>query len=597
MIIQSRKYTLVDFVKIPLNISPLWTILIIINRIINALWPSVQVLVTAKFIDTATGIFNKTVAYDQIFLPLFLIMGIIAYQYLTWSVMSIVNLKLQIRLTESFKNAIVEKRSKLQYRYIENNDTWDLINRACGDPVGRVSSGLDQILGAADLIIRVVSVLLIVMTQVWWAGLVMIAISVPLFYISVKAGKTNYDANKEAQKHSRKAGYLSGVLSSRDYVEERALFGYTDEINNRWFDKYETARKIELKVRLKNFIRMKSSSIMTVFISLSIIAVLIPAVGLGNITIGMFMGLVTATLNLVQMMSWQLSWIASELANSKEYLKDLSEFSALLEESYATDMPQDMSGMEFESIEFQHVSFQYPETDRYILRDCSFKLTANLHYAFVGVNGAGKTTITKLLTGMYDNFEGDILINHKSIREYTLPQLKGIFSVVYQDFAKYYIPFKDNIQLGNVLVQDDDRVDRAINTIDLQETVDKLPDGKTTWLGKIKENGTDLSGGEWQRVAIARSLYSDALVSILDEPTAALDPMAESKIYEMFGKISEGKSTIFITHRLGAAKLADEIFVIDEGHLAESGSHKELIEKGGIYAKMFESQKGWYANE
>jgi len=172
--------------------------------------------------------------------------------------------------------------------------------------------------------------------------------------------------------------------------------------------------------------------------------------------------------------------------------------------------------------------------------------------------------------------------------------LKGLFSVVYQDFAKYYITLKDNVALGNVLDMNSEKINDALKTIELTDTIEKLPNGIDTYLGKIKENGVDISGGEWQRVAISRALVSCAPIYILDEPTAALDPVAESNIYEMFGRVSTGKSTIFITHRLGAAKLADEILVIDDGRVSEKGSHNELINEGGIYAKMFESQRSWY---
>lgn len=594
MVIRAKDYKLYDLLIIPIKNSPFWSIITIAVRIFNALLPSLQIYVTAKFIDTAVAIFEGKAERGQIMLPLFLTMGIISYQNIIRLLMDLIDLRINIKMTENFRQAIVEKRARLEYKHIENNDSWDLISRTCKDPVGRIRGGMGDLLGAVDLIIRVVSILMVLMTQVWWAGLLIILICVPLFYIAAKAGKTTYEANKEAEKHHRRGWYLSYILTGRELVEERTLFSFSEHVNKIWHEKYETARKISQRAELKRFIKMKGSSLITVFINLAIIGVLIPAVGSGEITIGMFMGLVTASLNLVQMMSWQLTWITSQMANIREYLKDLSEFSKLSEQSYATDLPCDMSEFEFESIEFKNVSFKYPGTERYILKNCSFKLLAKMHYAFVGVNGAGKTTITKLLTGMYDNYEGEIYINGKNLRDYSLPELKGIFSVVYQDFARYSIPLKDNIKLGNVLTDDDERLKEAINTISLDEAVGKLPDGVNTWLGKIKDEGVDLSGGEWQRVAIARNLYSGRPVSILDEPTAALDPVAESNIYEMFGRISAGKSTIFITHRLGAARLADEILVIDDGRVAEQGNHSFLVELDGIYAKMYESQKGWY---
>lgn len=594
MVIRARDYKLYDLLIIPIKNSPFWSIITIAVRIFNALLPSLQIYVTAKFIDTAVAIFEGKAERGQIMLPLFLTMGIISYQNIIRLLMDLIDLRINIKMTENFRQAIVEKRARLEYKHIENNDSWDLISRTCKDPVGRIRGGMGDLLGAVDLIIRVVSILMVLMTQVWWAGLLIILICVPLFYIAAKAGKTTYEANKEAEKHHRRGWYLSYILTGRELVEERTLFSFSEHVNKIWHEKYETARKISQRAELKRFIKMKGSSLITVFINLAIIGVLIPAVGSGEITIGMFMGLVTASLNLVQMMSWQLTWITSQMANIREYLKDLSEFSKLSEQDSAVDLPSDMSGFEFESIEFKNVSFKYPGTERYILKNCSFKLRSKMHYAFVGVNGAGKTTITKLLTGMYDNYEGEIYINGKNLRDYSLPELKGIFSVVYQDFARYSIPLKDNIKLGNVLTDDDERLKEAINTISLDEAVGKLPDGVNTWLGKIKEEGVDLSGGEWQKVAIARNLYSGRPVSILDEPTAALDPVAESNIYEMFGRISAGKSTIFITHRLGAARLADEILVIDDGRVAEQGNHSFLVELDGIYAKMYESQKGWY---
>lgn len=594
MVIRARDYKLYDLLIIPIKNSPFWSIITIAVRIFNALLPSLQIYVTAKFIDTAVAIFEGKAERGQIMLPLFLTMGIISYQNIIRLLMDLIDLRINIKMTENFRQAIVEKRARLEYKHIENNDSWDLISRTCKDPVGRIRGGMGDLLGAVDLIIRVVSILMVLMTQVWWAGLLIILICVPLFYIAAKAGKTTYEANKEAEKHHRRGWYLSYILTGRELVEERTLFSFSEHVNEIWHEKYETARKISQRAELKRFIKMKGSSLITVFINLAIIGVLIPAVGSGEITIGMFMGLVTASLNLVQMMSWQLTWITSQMANIREYLKDLSEFSKLSEQDSAVDLPSDMSGFEFESIEFKNVSFKYPGTERYILKNCSFKLRSKMHYAFVGVNGAGKTTITKLLTGMYDNYEGEIYINGKNLRDYSLPELKGIFSVVYQDFARYSIPLKDNIKLGNVLTDDDERLKESINTISLDEAVGKLPDGVNTWLGKIKEEGVDLSGGEWQKVAIARNLYSGRPVSILDEPTAALDPVAESNIYEMFGRISAGKSTIFITHRLGAARLADEILVIDDGRVAEQGNHSFLVELDGIYAKMYESQKGWY---
>jgi len=441
--IQNKNYTLFDFIKIPFFIAPGFSSLRIIDKLIYALIPSLQILLTAKFIDTAIAVFNSQSEKSRIYSPLIYIMLIIAYQYIGFALMGFVRARMDMRMTKEFRSAVIEKRASLEYLHIENNDTWDLINRVGGDPSGSVSNGLDTLIRMADMIVRVGSILIILLAQVWWAALIILAVSAPLFWLSIKSGKTNYNAWKEAEKHNRRAWYLQGVMTGRENVEERALFSYTNEINKRWYEKFITAYKINTKARKSQFIKMKGSSLITIVISVIIVGVLIVPLGSGTITIGMFMGLVTATFNLVQMMSWELTSITNQLSYSREYMKDLTEFSKLSENEGAADLPA-VSVDEPECIEFINVSFCYPGTDVQILKNLSLTINAKQHYAFVGINGAGKTTLTKLLTGLYDNYTGDILIDGKNLRDYKQAELKTMFSVVYQDYAKYQIIMRDS---------------------------------------------------------------------------------------------------------------------------------------------------------
>ena len=181
----------------------------------------------------------------------------------------------------------------------------------------------------------------------------------------------------------------------------------------------------------------------------------------------------------------------------------------------------------------------------------------------------GKTTIIKLMTGLYDQYEGEILVNGRELSTYTAPEVKAMFSGVYQDFAQYSISVADNIKLGSVRQMDTPEADRKMRQIveklDLQEEIESLPKQYDTPLGRLTPDSVDLSGGQWQRVAMARALMSPSPIQILDEPTAALDPISESRLYEQFGEISKGRTTIFISHRLGSTSLADEIFVLKNG--------------------------------
>lgn len=588
-----KKYTMLDFVLIPFKASPFLSLLRIADGIIASLLPSVLVVVTANFIDTALSIFNNERSVSAIHLPLIMIAAIIAYQYINGILINFANTKAYMKLNEVFRTEIVNKRLRLEYRHIENNVSWEIINRVSADPAAQIDGGFQAVLMVLNICIRITSLLIIILTQIWWAGIFILVFCVPLIYISIKTGKKTYEVSKDTAKIERKAGYLHSILFNRECVEERSLFGFVDCINDKWYSYFEQARKMRIRIKRKNFLQVNGASLITLFAMAVIILVLIMPLQKGSISIGLFMALVTAIFNLVQAVSGELSDIVSNMAIKREYIKDLNLFNALTEQSGALDEPVQTS-CKFESLEFRNVTFAYPGTENTVLNDCSFYLQKNRHYAFVGANGAGKTTITKLITGLYPDFSGDILINGKSIRQYTLAELKAMYAVIHQDFARYYISLKDNIALGNINGVSNERLEQVVSMIGLETMVADLPRGTDTYLGKIKESAVDISGGEWQRVAIARALVSNAPITILDEPTAALDPVAESNIYEMFGRISEGKSTIFITHRLGAAKLADEILVIEQGKIAERGSHEELMDLNGIYTEMFESQRSWY---
>jgi ATP-binding cassette subfamily B protein len=596
----NRVFGMGDFITIPLACAPFHTLYCGINSLLAALMPSALILSMARFVDTALLIFRGGAARETIYTPLVMIVAVIIYQNINGALSAFSGERLNLALAEGFRAATVEKRARLEYRHIESNESWDLINRVCKDPAGRIRGGFQNLLNVAGLVIQVTSVLAILFAQVWWAGLAVIAVSVPAFAAAIKGGKASYEADREAEKFNRRADYLSEVLMGRENVEERALFGYTGAVQGKWREKYDAARKIRFRTNLKYFIRVKGTGILVALLSVVIAGILIFPLASGTITAGMFIALVTGAFNLVQMMSWGLPWNLKELVNNREYMKDLSAFGSLSEQKGALEEPV-AGAFRFESLEFRDVSFKYPGTDRYILKGLSLRLEGGRHYAVVGVNGAGKTTLTKLLTGLYGDYEGGIFLNGKNLGEYSPGELKGIFAVVYQDFARYFISLAENIALGSPLPGAEggdsggrERMEEILKQIGLEEAARDLPRGIDTDLGKIREGGVDLSGGQWQRLAIARALYRPSAVYILDEPTAALDPVAESEVYGMFGRISAGKPAIFITHRLGAARLADEIIVVDEGRAAEQGSHAELMGRGGIYAEMFESQRSWY---
>lgn len=593
--IKSKEYKFYDFLIVPSKIIPFQTLFAVVNTIIGSLIPAYQTLVIAQFINTAMDIFYGISPYSSIFTPLILIMVYVIYSNIISSIAQVFDMSGRNKLNAIMRKEFALKQARFAYKHIENNDTLEIINRACADPAGQFMSGLNNILSAVNLIVSSISLLIIVMTANVLSGLIIIIISVPLFYIALKTGKKNYEMGMDAQKIQRRYNYLSGILTNRENAEERKLFNYSNVLSKQYKKLYEDSYKIERKIEIKSYANAKSGSMITLLIIFIIVALLIPSLANNKIELGLFIALVNAIYGLVQTMSWQLSNTMREFARLKEYLKDVSFFANLSEKEGACSIKLPTNDFTFNTLEFKNVSFKYPGTDKWILKKCSFILNHDKNYSFVGVNGAGKTTIIKLLTGMYDEYEGDILINDKNIRDYKYGEIKNIISVVFQDYKKYALTIKDNIIIGDIMKINDKKLKHIIDRMSLNELINNLQFGVDTYLGKIKQNSQDLSGGQWQRLALARLLYSEAAINILDEPTAALDPMAESKVYDLFSKINHNKFTIFVTHRLGAARIADEILVIDDGKIIEHASHDELMKmKNGLYRKMFESQKSWY---
>lgn len=594
MRLESKNYNAGDIIKIPFKFAPAQATLIAIQKLLDGLVPTLQILATAKFLDIAILIFKQEKDIKDIVMPLLFVILLLAYDWISTQLSKFAEVQIKNRLRGEFRVNIVEKIATLRYKYIESQDSWDLISRVIKEPEVQCTKAYISSLDMIAMILKITGILVVLFIQVWWSAVLIVLISVPLFFIALKSGKETYEANREVEKNRRKVKYLEEVLNGREAVEERTLFGYSDKINNQWHKEFETARKHELKVSLKWYVNMKTGGVIIAILSVLIVLILIGPVTSGILSIGMFMSIVNSVFELIQYLAWSLPEYGDNLAKNKEYLVDLTNFLKLEgDEGYLLRPAKEVSKLK--SLEFRNVSFKYPGTEKYILKDMSFVIEEGRHYAFVGANGAGKTTITKLITGLYEDFEGEILINGKSIKTYRQDQLKAMCSVVYQDFARYCISFRDNILLGDINSFDNlDNMNKAIETVELQDVVGGLPLGISSNLGKIKNDGVDLSGGQWQRIAMARGIVSPASIRILDEPTAALDPISESNVYEKFEEISRGQTTIFISHRLGSTKIADEIFVIGDGAIVESGSYEELMKKNGVYTKMYESQRSWY---
>lgn len=577
--------------KVAPKISILYFILTIISAFMSTV---VSTYATAYFVDYALEILNRNGPTEKIYLPLIIMLFVLFFAYVTTPIINLVKKWLLLSIKKKYTPFILEKQAKLNYVNIENKEKYELISRVTGNPEEHFVNGFSSIMTIITMIIYILSVLGMIITHVWWAAILILFFSIPMIKLSIVTGRKSYQATCETEKLQRQISYLEGILSERENVDERTVFGYGDEISNRWWKIYNKGCKKKLKTHAKYMMLTKSSTMGLSLIAIFAAIALLSSVLNGNITPGLYMGLIGTILSVTHQMGWNMSWAVETIANTGEYLKEYHQFFELDSDDNNLKAPNS-SPVNFVGIEFKNVSFKYPGDSKYILKNISFKIVKGHHYAIVGSNGAGKTTITKLLMGLYTDYDGEILINNIEIRKYSKDVLKSFFSNIHQDFARYAISLKDNILIGNIGRDcNDDKLNDVIKSANLEDIVNSLDNRLDTALGKIKENGRELSTGQWQRIAIARSLISDAPLKIFDEPTASLDPIAESNIYSELKKLMRGNTTILISHRLGSTKIMNEIMVIDDGCIVEHGTHDELMSLKGKYYSMFEKQRRWY---
>ncbi len=282
----------------------------------------------------------------------------------------------------------------------------------------------------------------------------------------------------------------------------------------------------------------------------------------------------------------------NQLVYRFEYLGNFEEFINSKNMHYEGTLPIEKRDDYQYEFEFKNVSFKYPNTDNYVLKNIDLKLKVNQRLAIVGQNGAGKTTLIKLLCRLYEPSEGEILLNGIDIKKYDYKEYTDIFSVVFQDFKLFPLPLDENIASSSDV--DEDKCLEVLNKVSLKEKVLSWPEKQHTRLYKDLGDGVNISGGEAQKIAIARALYKDAPFVIMDEPTAALDPLAEAEIYENLNQLVNDKTAIFISHRMSSCKFCDEIIVFENGEITQRGTHESLLEEEGLYQQLWNAQAQYY---
>ncbi|EGK88852.1 ABC transporter ATP-binding protein [Microcoleus vaginatus PCC 9802] len=446
-------------------------------------------------------------------------------------------------------------------------------------------------------------------TIAWWVPLLMLISSSPSIYIQRKYSRIIWRVQRKQAKISREMNLSARVLTGEEYAKELRLFGLQELWLKRWQSQFVQFFSEMQRIRKKGAIVVLFWSVFSrVGVALPFVYVVMGALG-GRYTLGdlaLYSGLIVQVEQSLQLLIgnytnlYDISLGVSPIFQLLELKPELqsplvdvaSRLPSLPDGGQDSRPPKDKIG-----IEIKHLSFCYPGSNKSTVEDINLTINPGEMLVLVGENGAGKTTLGKLLGRLYDPTSGTIDWNGKDLRSYSLAYVRSRIAVVMQDYARFPSTVRENVGFGDLLsLSDDTAINEAISEAGISAKVNSLSAGLETPLGKQLEDGIDLSGGQWQRIAIARALMrlSTAEVLIFDEPTAALDPKTEHEIYSIFRQIAAGKTTIVISHRLGLAKIADRIAVMENGKIAEIGTHDELIASNGIYCSMFTRQASSY---
>ena len=497
------------------------------------------------------------------------------------------------KLRIDYVRDMFDKMVSMDYKYTEDAAFFEEYGRALEAP----SSNNNGIEGVYHKLFETPPVLITILLFILFIGRLNIFILLGLvlhliitLWINKKVHNIQYELKDKLSHAERKRNYYYTTTHDFGFGKDIRIYNFKERILNNYNKEIEGYLNIHKLIKNKEFI-LSFISLFTLLIS--------DLLTYGILIYKAYHGMSIANFSMYLVAIGSLSLLLKTLAEDLTFIKNEGHYVYDFFEFMDKDLGEKggkRTKIEHDTleIEFKDVSFQYPKTDRYIFKNLNFRINKGERLAIVGINGAGKTTLVKLMLGLFDVTSGEILINGIPLKEFNRKELYSMFSVVFQDVNILAFTIKENVACTSKDI-DENRVITALSKVGLYEKIKKFPKGLDQMMLKIiEEDGTEFSGGESQKLAIARALYKDANMIIMDEPTAALDALAEAEIYENFSELVDGKTSVYISHRLASTKFCDKIALFDQDGLKEYGSHQELMNQKGSYYEMFTIQGKYY---
>ena len=501
----------------------------------------------------------------------------------------------QARAVSDHLHELVHTRAtEIDLEYNESARYHDTLHRAQQEGAyrpTRIVNGLVQVAQSSLALLLMAGVLV---SFHWATAIVLFAAAVPGVLLRLRHARRSYDSQQSQTQAERRGQYYHAMLTGTAHAKELRLFGLGPLFRRRHRDLRREITRHRLQLaswRFRSDLVTQGAATLAVF---GTFAFIIYRASLGALTIGDVVMYYQAFQRGQDFLREILGGLAG-LYEDHLFLASLYEFLDLERKVVESPQPRPLPRPLRGGIVFTGVSFQYPAAPRKVLHDITLTIAPGEHVALVGANGSGKTTLVKLLCRLYDPTSGAITVDGVDLRDLETTALRREISVLFQDWAAYHVSARDNIWFGDPRPEtDDERIRRAARDAGADEVIARLGHGYQTVLGKWFEHGEELSLGEWQKIALARAFVRDTPIVVLDEPTSFLDVQAERDVFERFRHLAAGKTTILISHRLSTVRMADRIYVLQDGRIAESGRHDELMARGETYARLFETQAWSY---
>ena len=568
------------------------------TSLLQSVLPVIQIWLAGRLIDEVVSAFNAggDNAHIRGVIELAVIqLAILLTSSLMQALGNICQQLLQERLAIHVQLEIMAHAKTLDLADFEDATYYDQLQQAQSESSRRPVMMVSQVFGLIQSVITFSTMIVLLSSLSWWIAAAALVSPIPVFISQSRYGWQGFHMMRRQSPLRRAMSYLTTVMTTDQYAKEVKLFTLGDYFIDRYQQVaatyYESTRSLLVRRYLASF---GWGSLTTIATSGTFLYVAILAVR-GRITLGSLTVFTQAATQVQGAFQGILNGIQGIYENGLY----LSTYYTLLEKPPRISAPEHPVPVRVpfqQGIEFRDVSYRYPGREEWALRHLSFTIEPGETVALVGRNGAGKSTIVKLLGRLYDPTEGAIFIDGHDVRDYDPGALRAQFGVMFQDYATYQFSAADNIGVGNIAhIADMAEIEDAADRAGANSVIAKLPEGFQTTLGKWFEGGHQLSGGEWQKVALARAfMREDAQILILDEPTAALDARAEHDLFSRIKELTVGKMALYISHRFSTARMADRIFLLEYGQLKESGTHEELMAMDGQYAELFELQAASY---